>query len=352
MKKLLFIFAFFLKTAIYAQDPQFSQYYSAPLILNPAMAGATDCYRVGMNARTQWVGLPGGAFNTASVFMDLNYPDYRSGFGLLALHDNIGTPRLSSNEISGFYSFLVPVSKMVNFRLGLQGTFVSRNLDYSRLIFEDQFSGIVVTNPVSNDRVRNYNSVRYGDFSSGILLFGEEKYWLGFAAHHLFEPEQGFYHSSRLPMKFSIHGGLNFYKKSRSRYHAHFPQQEKFKIIPTFMYKSQAKFDQLDLGIYFIQAPLLLGAWYRGIPIKKDDNIYNRDAIDVQIGFQHNDFSFTYSYDFTISRLNIRNTHGSHEISVVYLFCMDWPRRRKPPRHVRKLPCPDFQRSLKYKGNF
>lgn len=347
MKKLLLIL-FFLPALSQAQDPQFSQYYSAPLLLNPAMAGATDCYRVGLNARTQWIGLPGGAFNTASFFIDMNYPDYRSGFGLVALHDQIGTPRLSSNELSGFYSFLVPVSKMVNFRLGLQGTYVSRSLDYSRLIFEDQFSGIVVTNPATTDPIHNYTTTRYGDFSTGALMFGEDKYWLGLAIHHLFQPEQGFYYSSHLPIKFSLHGGWNFYKKNRYRYR----HQEKAKIIPTFNYKAQDKFDQLDLGIYYIDDPFMIGAWYRGIPIKKDQNIYNRDAIDIQIGIRHNDFAFTYSYDFTISRLNIKNTHGSHEISLVYLFCMDWPRRRKPPRHVRKLPCPDFKRSLKYKGNF
>ena len=342
---LLVIFVFSCFRSL-AQDPQFSQYYNAPLLLNPALAGETDCYRVGMNARSQWTGLPGGSFSTASVFIDMNYIDLRSGFGLLALYDVIGTPRMSSSEISGFYSFLAPVNKLINFRFGLQGTFVSRKLDYSRLIFEDQFTGIAVTKPSTQDEVNNHNSVAYADVSSGVMLFGEEVYWLGFSAHHLTRPQQGFYLSSHLPIKYSLHGGLNL--ETKKRYRSHVPTR----IVPTFMYKSQGKFDQLDIGLYVIKAPVLLGLWYRGIPIKKDENIFNKDAINMQLGFEYNRFSFTYSYDITISRLMLKNTMGSHEISMIYLFCLDWPKRKKPARRVRKLPCPDFQRSLKYNGNF
>jgi type IX secretion system PorP/SprF family membrane protein len=337
----------FISMKAFAQDPQFSQYYSAPLILNPAMAGATDCYRAGFNARSQWTGLPGGAFNTASAFIDLNYPDLRSGFGLLAVHDVIGTPKMTSNEISGFYSYLAPVSKMLNFRLGLQGTYVSRSLDYSRLFFEDQFTGTTLTSGRTNDPIANYTNVHYADFSAGALAFGEETYWLGFSAHHLNRPNQGFYQDSRLPTKFSVHGGYNFYIKNKPGQ----SREDALRVIPTFMYKGQDKFDQLDVGVYFIQSSLILGLWYRGIPVKKDFKIYNRDAIDIQVGFQLDDFSFTYSYDLTISKLSNYNTHGSHEISLIYLFCLDWPNRKKPPKNVRKLPCPDFKKSMKYKKN-
>lgn len=347
MKRILVLFLLVMELKVFAQDPQFSQYYSAPLLLNPALTGTADCYRLGMNARTQWTGLPGGAFNTASVYADLNHPDLRSGFGILAVHDNVGTPRMSSNEISGLYSYLAPVSSLVNFRFGIQANYVSRSLDYSRLYFEDQYTGVQVTSPVSKDPMINYRNVNYADFSAGMIAFGDGTYWLGFSAHHLNRPHDGFYLDSRLPIKYSLHGGYNFYFNKYSK-----SSDDDIRIIPTFMYKSQGKFDQLDIGLYFIRSGLLLGAWYRGIPVKKDYLIYNRDAIDLQAGIKYNDFSFIYSYDFTISRLSIRNTHGSHEISMVYVFCLEWPKRRKPPRHVRKLPCPDFDRSMRYKKNY
>ena len=258
---------------------------------------------------------------------------------------------MTSTEISGFYSHMVPISKMVNFRLGLQGTYVSRSLDYTRLIFEDQFTGIDLTGQVTTDPVKDFGRVRYPDFSAGIVMFGHEKYWLGFSAHHLTEPEQAFYlKSSPLPIKYSVHGGYSFIFKKKTGLAGH--TENDLEIIPTFIYKAQTKFDQLDLGVYGIKAPFLLGVWYRGIAVKQDERIVNSDAIIVQAGYQYQALSMIYSYDFTVSKLDLRNTHGSHEISLVYHFCLSWPRRKKPARHARKLPCPDFQRSMRYKKNY
>lgn len=341
-----FLLLLFMLTG-FSQDPQFSQYYSAPLLLNPAFAGATECYRLGFNARSQWTGLPGGAFNTASVFVDLNVPSLRSGFGLLALYDRIGTPGMSSSEISGMYSYLAPVSELINFRLGVQGTYVSRGLDYSRLYFEDQFQGTALGTNASVDPMTSYTNVQYADFSSGVIMFGDDLYWVGFSAHHLGRPQQGFYLNSRLPVKYSLHGGLSF----RVKQYEGLVDQD-FRIIPTFMFKSQQKFDQLDLGVYIIRSSFLAGIWYRGIPLKKDFRINNMDAINAQVGVHLSNFTFTYSYDFTISNLNIRNTYGSHEISLIYLFCLDWPKTKKPSFKTRRLPCPDFQRSVKKRQNY
>jgi len=341
IRSYIFIALLFFTSLAQGQDPQFSQYYNAPLLINPAFAGATECYRVGTNSRIQWTGLE-GTFKTATLYADLNVPDLRSGFGIMVLHDNIGVSRLSSNEISGFYSFLAPVSEQFNLRFGLQGTYASRHINYSRLIFEDQFSGTSLTGPASSDPVTAHNTTQYFDVSSGILLYGEDTYWLGFSAHHLNRPDQAFYSAglSRLPVRYSLHGGFNIY------YRTHIMQEkdDMLRIIPTFIYKAESRFDQLDLGAYVIKSYILLGAWYRGVFPKTHDGIRNNDALILQAGVRLNSFSFTYSYDITTSRLGISNTLGSHEISLIYIFCLDWPPRKKPGRKVRRLPCPDFQR--------
>lgn len=324
-----------------AQDPQFSQYYNAPLFINPAFAGGTDCYRAGANARVQWFGL-NGSFKTAAIYADLNYPDLNSGFGVMVLHDNIGRSRLSSNEASAFYSYLASFSEQFNIRMGLQAGFVSRNINYNNLTFEDQYSGTSVTNQYTSDQVTQYTNKQYFDASSGIVFYGEDTYWLGISAHHLTRPDQAFYgiEDSRLPIRYSLHGGYNFYHQTAYRQ----TKEEMLRIIPTFMYKGQGKFDQLDLGVYLMNNPWMLGVWYRGIFPKKYENIRNNDALIVQAGFNFSSFSFTYSYDITTSKLGLGNTMGSHEISLVYLFCLEWPPRKKPGRYARKLPCPDFQK--------
>ena len=60
MKKiqLAVLMTVFSATIALAQDRHFSQFYSSPLTLNPALTGAFDGkYRVGTNYRDQWRGL-------------------------------------------------------------------------------------------------------------------------------------------------------------------------------------------------------------------------------------------------------------------------------------------------------
>ncbi|WMJ72015.1 type IX secretion system membrane protein PorP/SprF [Cytophagaceae bacterium ABcell3] len=340
MRKTLLIILCFTCLIAKAQDPQFSQYYNAPLLLNPAMAGATDCYRAGLNSRVQWAGLV-GSFRTHAAFADLNVPDMRSGFGLSVLYDDIGVAGLSSSDISGYYSYLVPVTDQFNLRFGLQASYVSRNINYGSLLFEDQFYGTVPVQGFTIDEVAMHNRVNYMDISSGIFMYGEDTWWFGMAVHHLSRPQQEFFlRDSRLPVRLSVHGGYNFYVK---QYH-HQPAEEALRVVPTFLYKRQAGFQQVDFGVYTIKAPIMLGLWYRGVFVEQHEEIYQSDAIIAQAGFRYKDFAFTYSYDFTISKLQHRNTHGSHEVSIIYLFCLDWPPRKKTSRRVKRLPCPDFQR--------
>lgn len=54
---------------IKAQDIQFSQFYAAPLYLNPAMTGASEMTRIGVNYRNQWPGLD-QTFNAYSAYAD------------------------------------------------------------------------------------------------------------------------------------------------------------------------------------------------------------------------------------------------------------------------------------------
>ena len=326
---------------VQAQDLQLSQYYNAPLYLNPALTGSTDCYRVGINARTQWAGL-NGAYNTGVLFADMNYNDLRSGFGIMAINDVSGVSKLTSREFSALYSFLIPVADQVNIRLGLQGTYVVKSVNYNQMVFEDQYTGTQITEDRSTDPLLEFNQKKYADFSSGVLVYGDDTYWLGFSAHHLNRPEQAFYKpDSRLPIKFSFHGGYNIhFKKIRgSRI------STSSRLIPTFMYKAQGKFDQADLGIYYLKYQFLLGIWYRGILIKQDEKILNNDAIIAQVGYKFKNISLTYSFDYTTSKLALANTSGSHELSLIYTFCASWPPRKKPI--MKRLPCPDFQKSIR-----
>jgi hypothetical protein len=95
--------------------------------------------------------------------------------------------------------------------------------------------------------------------------------------------------------------------------------------------------------MYFTYAPLVLGVWYRGIPviITPDPTIFNHDALIGLVGFKTANLSIGYSYDFTISKLNNGRTGGSHEISIIYNLV---PKQRYGVKKQGRpgLPCPDF----------
>src|SRR6185369_11344180 len=72
-----------------AQDPQFSQFYAAPLYLNPAFAGATGQARVGANYRNQWPAIDAN-FTTISAFGDFYNESKNIGLGAIITKDREG----------------------------------------------------------------------------------------------------------------------------------------------------------------------------------------------------------------------------------------------------------------------
>ena len=69
-----------------AQDPQFSQFYSNPLYLNPAFAGTSSYPRIVSNYRNQWPS-SGNTFVTYNVSYDQYIPGMKGAIGFQALYD-------------------------------------------------------------------------------------------------------------------------------------------------------------------------------------------------------------------------------------------------------------------------
>lgn len=328
---ILFIFSGRLE----AQDPQFSQFYAAPLYLNPSLAGATQLSRAGLNYRNQWPAIDAN-FVTYSAYFDHYFIDYNSGVGLLVVSDREGLAGLKNTYIAADYSYQVRLTEEWAVRAGLEGSYVFRSLDFGRLIFSDQldFTGIV-NNQTQEDFNSDFN-ISYFDLAAGALLHNSNL-WVGFAAHHLLTPNQSLIdETDNLPRKFSIHAGYKIPLKSsgKSPY-----ERREVSLTPTAHYKWQGDFSQFDIGMYFTYEPMIFGASYRGIPINSVDGIMNNESLILLVGLTTNGLNIGYSYDVTISNLGFRSG-GAHELSLSYEFFLGDP--RKPPKNVRKLPCPRF----------
>jgi len=172
-----------------AQDPQFTQFYANPLYLNPAFAGTARCPRVVMNYRNQWPALS-GTFVTTSVSYDQHVDGLQGGLGLLVTHDQAGKGTLNTTRVSGIYSYQQALTKKFSIKVGFEATYFQKSLDWSKLTFGDQIDprrGFIYN---TQDVPRGGN-VGNADFSAGILGY-TDIFFVGFAAHHLTEPNANF----------------------------------------------------------------------------------------------------------------------------------------------------------------
>jgi len=337
MKKILLIgFLSVLSMRVFAQDPQFSQYYQSPLYLNPGFTGITPEQRVVANSRIQWPSLP-QAFVTYAFSYDIFVNELRSGFGLLCTTDKMGSAGWRTTTVGLNYSYKVKLNSKIVFSPGLYFGYGTNGLDRSKLRLGDgleyERGDTYYSVDPAQDRLGQQS---YFDFSSGFLLYSKSL-WLGASFQHMNKPNLSVLGDvSRLPMKTSIHAGAKIpLQNNRGRASVDY-------LTPSFILRMQgASFTQLDLGLNYHIDPVSIGLWYRGKPFQKDvSNSISQDALILMLGLYFKDFTIAYSYDFTISPMQTASG-GAHEVSLVYEFSSK-SKRKSDKKKYRLIPCPTF----------
>ncbi|MBO6496120.1 MULTISPECIES: type IX secretion system membrane protein PorP/SprF [Roseivirga] len=321
-----------------AQDPQFSQFYAAPLYINPAFTGASGYTRLGVNYRNQWPNLQ-SSFKTFSFYMDHYLYGANSGIGLIVTTDQEGSIGLKSTSIGGSYAYQLKINDNLVFRPGVQFSYFTRSSGYG-LIFANQIDPITgqvdlnVTDPSVLDKDLRAS---FGDISVGGVLYSRTLF-LGAAVQHLTEPNQSLIDGvSPLQQRLTIHGGIKLkIGEGPLRRDLTYTRAER-SITPVFQYKTQGKFSQLDVGAFVHLEPINLGVQYRGVPFKQFEEFPNNEAIIFSVGVTTNNFNIGYSFDYTISELGIE-AGGAHEFSLSYF--LDFNKPVKVPRDRWRIPCP------------
>ncbi|ELR68670.1 hypothetical protein C900_05933 [Fulvivirga imtechensis AK7] len=322
-----------------AQDPQFSQFYAAPLYLNPGFTGITPQQRLVVNHRVQWPNLP-QAFSTYSASYEIFVDDLKSGFGLLATTDKMGSAGWRTSYAGLLYSYKVRVSKNWVFSPGLYFAYGTNGIDRSKLQLRD---GLEFDGQSIDPELSKLGSQNFFDFSAGAVLYNRSL-WVGVSSYHLNKPNLSILgEESRLPIKINIHGGMKLplYNGPRTLSKVSY-------LTPSFVYRIQgATFQQMDVGMQYHIDPIAVGLWYRGIPLKgsfKSEGeilqVVQQDALVFVMSLLFGNFQVGYSYDFTVSKLQT-STGGSHEISIIYEFVAKGF-RKGVKRKNKLIPCPSF----------
>lgn len=287
-----------------AQDPAFSQFYACPLYINPALAGTTECGRLGLNYRLQWPGI--SAYNSFGITYDQNIEQINSGFGaqiLAFIPDNI----LHQYNINLFYSYQIKVSQKFYVRMGLAGGLRIHDFNAANVVLPDGTSGYE----------EGITSKMYllPDFTLGAYCTYDEKYYGGFSVAHFtstldLKNDNSEYFRNASTIKYTVHGGADFTLDYRDEY----------SVSPNFIYQYQDGFNNFYLGLYTNIRMITLGLWYKNnMSFVKPD--VNSHSMCVLAGISFDKISVGYSYDFNITGIGIKS-HGAHEISLQWNFCV------------------------------
>ncbi len=285
------------------------------------MTGASEMTRIGVNYRNQWPGLD-QSFNSYSAYVDHYIFSANSGIGLIVNRSEQSMANLSMTEVGATYSYRMRLGFRSFLRMGGQVSYMERDAYFGDLVFGSQIDGQTgAVGGASGESLGEGISHQFMDYSFG-MLFHNENLWLGLAGHHLTQPNISFMdgENSQLPLKISAHGGVKFDLSggSSTEYlNQRFGTKE---LTLAFNYKNQGSFSQLDMGAQINIQPLVLGVWYRGIPVQQSE-IPNHEAIIGLVGISlGGGLDVGYSHDFTLSSLGNANTGGAHEISLRYSF--------------------------------
>jgi type IX secretion system PorP/SprF family membrane protein len=314
----LMLTAFCAGSPLSAQDPQFSQFYASPLYLNPAFAGAAGEGRLGINYRNQWPNLP-ASFVTYTAWGDFFIPKANSGIGILVMTDRAGEAGVRATSATMQYAYQLQISDKMGFRMAAQGSYIRRNVDYSSLIFASQIDPVNGYDPnIPGPNLGGLNSHLFS-LGLGSVLYAE-KGWLGLSVNHINRPNESLTEDfSPLPRKTSIHAGYKFQLSPGGRkYDLAYTFQERA-FVPVLQYRSQFEYQSLDAGAYFYLEPMVVGFWYRGLPVAGLNRLPYNEALLLLLGLSYENMSFGYSFDYTISRLGIASG-GAHEISITFLL--------------------------------
>ncbi|WP_210462199.1 PorP/SprF family type IX secretion system membrane protein [Rufibacter roseolus] len=316
------------------QMPQFSQYMTNGLVINPAVAGIENYMDIRSSFRKQWIGIEGspttlytsmhasigksdrnaqgrGKFRNRARGMksrvDRNNRFRRvsphHGIGAIVQVDQAGLLRTSSVNL--VYAFHVPLTSTLNLSSGISAGVVRNSFNTSKARAINTSDAALL-----GDQVNMLKT----DLSVGTWLYTRFAF-LGVSAAHLINSGSDF----RTPQDYSISGRLvpHYFVTGGYRFHI-----QDLTFTPSVLYKKASTGPEaIDLNMKAMyDERIWVGASYR-----------NKDAVAFLFGLNVNHvLDFAYSYDLTTSGQN-KTSAGSHEVMVgikvnnkLKVLCPQW----------------------------
>lgn len=349
---LLFILGLgcFIPSELSAQDPHFSQFYSSPLQMNPALTGVFPGeYRFTANYRTQNYAVLGNqAYKSIAASFESRRPVGRDDYysvGVAVLRDQVGESQFSQSRavLSGSYLKQVGSGRSRGsgqFLIGGAQLGVAQwSYDWNELWFSEQFDVTDNRNPFINFAASNGEALSametdiFMEFNAGVLYYNvideDNSFYLGGAIHHLTEPNISFLddQSEKLYRRWVGQAGGQI---SLTREASLLPAVALMGQGPSFLGIGglNLRYSNRDWREVAIRA----GLW--GRVAKQGESGMGLDAMVVSAILEVERWQFGLSYDVTVSDLSsANNSRGAFELSMIYVH---------PSKERFKVICPKF----------
>jgi type IX secretion system PorP/SprF family membrane protein len=322
-----------------AQDLHFSQFFEAPLLRNPALAGIfTGDYRIQGVYRDQWNSFT-NAYRTGSLNGEYKLPVGKTDdfltLGMQILYDKAGSAGLTSTEVFPALNYNKSLSdKHTSYlSLGFMGGYVEKRIDISKVTTNSQFDGAAYNPSLSSGETFPSPDIHYWDASVGMSYnstFGvnqQNSMFVGIAYHHLNRPMNSFYQNTAIELqpKWVFSGGAKFNIDERSEFtvQADYSSQGIAReTVGGVMYGYKlGEFTDDPKYVLGIGAFMRIGDAF--IPVIKLDML---------------PLSMAISYDVNISTLNtVSQGQGGFELSISYIGFLDRENSAK-----NRVLCPRF----------
>jgi len=319
--KYIFIMCSLLTTcSVNSQDLHFSQFYFAPLQLNPALTGVfSEDLRFSANYRRQWKSVPVDYLTFSGVIDGkISVLEFENGFfsgGLIFNYDVAGDGNLSYTHFGASGSYTQKLSDQQLLTVGILFGTGQRRIEMNQLTFGNQFNGDLFVAGAPTRENLDQTSIFYMDFGAGLnwhLQDKEQRFGadIGVGVFHLTQPDVSFYDQNKTPLP----RRLSFYGNS------HFKISDKIRLELAGYYQRQNTYTESVAASGFRyqmtdtrgrELALRLGLGYRFIGA--------RDALIPSVAVSYNAWIVGFSYDLNRSDFELAtNGQGGPELALQY----------------------------------
>jgi type IX secretion system PorP/SprF family membrane protein len=283
-KNLLTVILIFSVLSLIGQtDIQMSQHMLNRTTYNPASTGASRYVNIYGHWRDQWQGFGDAAPHTIFLTAHSYFNELKSGFGIIALKDQIGFERSMMFKIA--YAYHVHLTSNSYISLGLNGGLLNRHIDWDKSTIPE-LTGI--------------ESRWTADFDFGIE-YNVERFTAGLSLTHLSKTAER-----------ATYGDMGHHYYGYLKYK--FPISFDLEIVPSVFAQNSKKSTHMEINtLLYYRSKAWIGGSYRMDDKFESESVVGIAGIDIS-----NKFRLSYSFDYNIGKTGKKNAHANntHEIML------------------------------------